>query len=229
MRQQERQNRIQRALDQLPEIQARKDKNDKKKGKAPSEARASTTDPDARIMKGPAGSHRPSYNGQLATDAPSQIIVGAAVTQSGADQGEMVPMVEQIYQAYGKAPEDYLVDGGYLKFDDIQTVSSEPYNSTIYMPLQPASAGNPHPEAPNASDTLHVAAWRERMQTDEAKALYKLRGATAECVNAIARNRGLQQFRVRGLTKVGIVLTWYALAHNVMRAHHLRAACILAV
>ena len=37
-----------------------------------------------------------------------------------------------------------------------------------------------------------------RMGTAEAKGIYKERAATAECVNAIARNRNLQQFRVRG-------------------------------
>ncbi len=36
--------------------------------------------------------------------------------------------------------------------------------------------------------------WRQRMATDEAKAIYRQRAATAECVNALARNRGLQRF-----------------------------------
>ena len=47
---------------------------------------------------------------------------------------------------------------------------------------------------------------------------YKDRAATAECVNAIARNRGLIQLTVRGLKKVKVSLLWFALAHNVMRA-----------
>ena len=40
------------------------------------------------------------------------------------------------------------------------------------------------------------------MGTDEAKAIYKNRAASAECVNAHSRNRGLQQFRVRGSSSV---------------------------
>ena len=62
-----------------------------------------------------------------------------------------------------------------------------------------------------------MAAWRERMGTDEAKAIYKKRAATAECVNAQSRNRGLQQFKVRGLPKVKCVMLIFALAHNLMR------------
>ena len=51
----------------------------------------------------------------------------------------------------------------------------------------------------------------------EAKEIYRERAATAECVNAIARNRGLRQIRVRGLGKARAVLLLFALAHNMMR------------
>ena len=45
------------------------------------------------------------------------------------------------------------------------------------------------------------------MGTDEAKQIfYKERTSTAECVNAIARNRGLRQFNVRGLVKAKAVI-----------------------
>lgn len=60
------------------------------------------------------------------------------------------------------------------------------------------------------------------MDTEEAKTIYKDRASTAECVNAIARNRGLQQFHVRGISKVKAVLLWYAIAHNLHRATTLR-------
>jgi hypothetical protein len=60
--------------------------------------------------------------------------------------------------------------------------------------------------------------WRRRMKTPKAREIYKERASTAECVNAIARNRGLCQFLVRGLKKVRAVVLWYALAHNLMRA-----------
>jgi len=52
---------------------------------------------------------------------------------------------------------------------------------------------------------------------DEARAIYKQRAATAECVNAQARNRGLLRMPVRGLAKVKCVARLYALAHNMMR------------
>ena len=80
------------------------------------------------------------------------------------------------------------------------------------------------PHEPLPDDAPAVAAWRKRMGTDEAKEIYKDRAATAECVNAIARNRGLQQFAVRGVQKVKAVVLWYVLAHNLIRAEALRAS-----
>ena len=56
------------------------------------------------------------------------------------------------------------------------------------------------------------------MGTDEAKQTYILRGAVAECVNAIARRRALRQFNVRGRLKARAVMLWHALAHNLRRA-----------
>ncbi len=66
------------------------------------------------------------------------------------------------------------------------------------------------------------------MATPEAQAVYRERAATSECVNALARNRGLRQLAVRGLEKARAVLLWFALAHNLLRAAHLRGAVGLA-
>lgn len=70
---------------------------------------------------------------------------------------------------------------------------------------------------PKPEDSPAVAKWRARMVNEEAKTLYKLRAATAECVYAQARNRGLQRMPVRGHAKVRCVALLFALAHNLMR------------
>lgn len=55
------------------------------------------------------------------------------------------------------------------------------------------------------------------MGTSASKEIYKERASKVECVNAIARNRGLLKETVRGLKKAKITLLWFALAHNLMR------------
>ena len=64
----------------------------------------------------------------------------------------------------------------------------------------------PDKHQPKPGDSEAVASWRKRMAGEEAKELYKQRAATAECVNAQARNRGLLRMPVRGLAKVRCVV-----------------------
>jgi hypothetical protein len=202
---------------QLPELEA------KKKPKEREKARVSTTDPDARVMKMADGGYRPAYNVEFATDTATQVITGVEVINSGSDRGQLAPMVEQHEQRYDQPPEEMLVDGGFATRDDITEVSPPEGGTVVYAPVQKSKDSNRDPHTPRGDDSPAVAEWRQRMATSEAKEIYKERASTAECVNAIARNRGFQQFRVRGLFKVRAIALWHALAHNLMRAVALRA------
>jgi transposase len=212
----ERQRRLERALQHVREIEAQKKSKDK-------EARASTTDADAHVMKMGDGGFRPAYNLQLATDTEAQIITGVDVSTSGGDQGKMAPMVHQHEERYGEAPKEVLVDGGFAKKEDIEEVSPPHGTTTVYTPVQKSKDPERDPHTPRADDAPAVAEWRQRMASEAAKEIYKQRASTAECVNALARNRGLYQFRVRGQVKVRAALLWFVLAHNLVRAATLRA------
>jgi len=154
---------------------------------------------------------------------------GVDATNSGGDQGQLAPMVEQHQERYAEKPREALVDGGFVKKADIDQVSPPQGGTTVYAPVMESKDPNRDPHTPRDDDSPAVAEWRQRMATAEAKAIYRERAATAECVNALARNRGLRQFLVRGLRKVKAVVLWYALAHNLMRAVALRAAAAQAV
>ena len=86
----------------------------------------------------------------------------------------------------------------------------------VYAPLATRTGG---PTAkPRRSDSPAVREWRTRMTSDEAKQMYKARGATAEWVNADARaHRTLTAIPLRGLAKVHAWALWIALAHNMVR------------
>lgn len=205
----EREARVAQALDQLPAVAAKKKPSERE------QARASTSDPEARVMKMGDGGFRPAYNGQLATDTASQVVVGVAVTNAGTDQGEMGAMLEQLERRYGRRPAEVLVDGGFVKLEDIEQATRA--GSTVYAPPMQPRGGSRDPHAAQPRDGPAVAAWRERMDTAEAKAVYKDRAASAECVNAHSRNRGLRQLPVRGLGKGLAILLWQALAQNLAR------------
>jgi transposase len=186
------------------------------------EPRASSTDVEARVMKMADGGFRPAFNVQIATSTRGQLIAAVSIGASGSDQGQMAPMVEQLTACYGRPPKEILVDGGFTKLADIDRVSAA--GTTIYAPLTKPRDPGRDPHAPRPKDSAHVIGWRARMGTARAKTIYKDRAATAECVNALARNRGLQRFVVRGLQKARAVVLWFALAHNMMRSLSLAAA-----
>jgi len=217
----ERQDRVAKALAQVAELQAQKKAAERDK------TRASTTDPEARVMKMADGGFRPAFNGQFATDTATQIIAGVDASNVGSDRGQLVPMTDQLHERYGQAPPEMLVDGGFVTLEAISAVAQPEVGCTVYAPVPTPRDPSRDPSQPRPGDSEAVAQWRERMGTDAAKTIYKERAATAECVNAIARNRGLQRFLVRGLPKIKAVLMWFALAHNLLRATALRqaAAC----
>jgi transposase len=211
----DRRRRVEAALAQMPEAEA------KKPAAAKDKARVSTTDAQARVMKMGDGGFRPAYNAQFAVDTETQIVVGVEVSNSGSDQGQLVPMIEQLDQRYGKIPSETLVDGGFAGLKDLEKASE--LGTQIYAPVAKPKDTTRDPYVPLSTDSPRIAQWRQRMGTAEAKEIYKQRAATVECVNAQARNRGLQRLLVRGLDKARAILLWFAIAHNVVRSLSLGA------
>jgi transposase len=213
--------RLQSAVENNKKLAA--DREARKKGDGP-KTRTSSTDPEARKMQMSDGGFRPAYNVHFATDADTKIIVAVDVLNQGNDAGQMQPMIEQIQERLEEVPDQHLADGGFTTKKDIEETTK--MGTTVYVPVkeeEQQKAKGQDPFKPKKGDKPAVADWRQRMGTPEAKQLYKLRGETAEWVNAGMRNRGMQQFLVRGLAKVKAVVLWCVLAHNLLRAAALRA------
>ena len=209
--------RIKQAWERLPELEA------KKKPESKDQARCSTTDPEATVMKRADGGFRPACNVQFATDTESQVIVGVDVLTTGGDAGQRAPMVEQIESRHETVPAEYLVDGGFAEHDQIEALSVPEVGCTVSAPVPQPKDPKVDRHAAKPSDSAAVAAWRERMATEEAKTISKDRASTAECINALVRGRGLLGFLVRGLMKVKAIAPWRALADNLLRGARLRA------
>lgn len=223
----ERKERLEAALAELPEIAARKKKAQPKPGETAEEfdkrtaPRASTSDPEARVMKQGDGGFRPGYNINYVTDCDSRVILGVLVTNVGSDHGLIAPMVEQLEARYGQLPVAWLVDAGFDKHEDTELL--ERCGIAVYMPPQKQRKRGADPYTPLPGESEELASWRERMGTEEAKEIYRERASVAEYVNAQARNRGLRQLPVRGGPKVRRIAVWHALAHNLSRAIRLGA------
>jgi transposase len=212
------------------EVQAAKEKRGGDSLKNP--ARASTTDPEARTMKMANGGYNPAYNVQFSTDTETQVVVAVDVVNQGSDAGQLGPMIEQIEDRTDVRPREVLADGGFATKNEIEQLNDPQQGYKVYAPVkeeeQQRRKGQ-DPFAPRRGESPALTEWRTRMGTAEAKAIYRQRASTAECVNALARQRRMEQFPVRGLPKVRAVTLLFVLAHNLRRWATLRATGTLRV
>ena len=198
--------RVEEAVAQLPAVQALKDRQPKEKtpdgGAGVDDHSGRACHEDGRWRDRPGQLH-------LATDVDSRVIVGVQIFNSGADQSHLGPMLDAIAQRLGRLPAAQLLDGGFVTKAEI--TAAEPGRHRL---CAADAARGADPPAGRAGDgDSPPCAWRARMTIDEAKKIYKARGATAEWVNADARtHRTLERVRVRGLAKVHTWALWIALA-----------------
>jgi transposase len=207
--------RVKAALVEVGKVEESKAGQRGEKGRRP--AKASTTDSEARTMKMPNGGFNPAYNVQFASDPISRAIVGVLVSNSGTDTPLSTPMRQQVEDRTGCKVKEHLIDGGYVDHGQIDTAAAD--DVTLYMPV-PKPAANAKQQdrfAPRNSDSESVAAWRARMNTDQAKEIYLQRAATSETINADLRTqRGMAPLSVRGIAKATCVALWSVLAYTIL-------------
>jgi len=192
--------------------------------------KASTTDPEARLMRFADGGVRPGYNLQLGCVPGADIIVEVMTTDRRNDTGLAAPMVEAIAERYDAAPARVLVDTKYATQDDIVALSQREQGAVrVYAPT-PADRDTASAESKRKrqwcrrNEPPAVQEWRARMASDDGRATLSRR-RHIETVNGNVKNRGLGRLNVRGLIKVQCLALLHALAHNLWRGHVLRTVC----
>jgi transposase len=212
--------RVEQAKSELEKLRSDKKEYFKKHGKKIDlkeleKVRVSTTDPEAKVMKMACGGFRPAFNVQFASTNKGKAIISVDITNKGCDNKQLSKMIGNVVERYGVVPDKWFVDAGYDSQEELNLAGTKYSKCEVYMPVKVTSKNkNLYERQPK--DSAIVGKWRNRMGTDEAKDLYKERAATAEFVNAKARNRGLQQFLVTGIKNTKCVALIYALAHNMM-------------
>ena len=194
-------------------------------------AQRNFTDPDSRIMKdGATKSFVQGYNVQAAVDETAQVIVACAITQQANDKQQLAPMIEQVEQNLGRKPEKATADSGYFS----EAAVTDPKTKGVELLVAPerrkhgaaaAETGAAAPEtaereaAAEASAEPSVAeAMRQKLQSPEGQAVYKMRKAVVEPVfGQIKERRGFRRFLFRGLKKVEAEWQIICLTHNLLK------------
>lgn len=218
-----------RRLGKVEEAQARLEDQARDKvmraGKEPSAARvhakaqANFTDPDSRIMHTPDGFQQ-CYNAQTAVDADSQVIVAQEVCQAPPDVQRLRPMLQQIIDLNGKAPQELSADAGYASEDNFAALAEAGVYAVIalrrYHRDEPPDA-DPAP-ARSSNRWPHRNRMRQRLLSREGKEKYKLRKQTVEpVIGQIKAARNFRQFLRRGLAAVQAEWSLVCTAHNLLK------------
>lgn len=205
----EKSERVKKALEELEKLRSGTQRN-----KKPEEVRASTTDPEARVMKHGDGGFRPSYNVQAVVDVDAQILVDVAVTQKGNDYDEIGPALDRIEDRLGRLPDAMLADGGYAKKTEIE--DAEARGVEVYAPQSKQRTGDT--SKPRWDDGPGVIDWRKRMSDPDTAEIYKQRAASIEtCFGDMKEHRTLRQLPTRGVAKALSIVLLNALTYNLVR------------
>lgn len=178
----------------------------------------STTDPEARFLRTRGGSFELGYTGEIAV-SDDHLIVAQRVTQNPADNASLVPMVEQVSQRCGAPPEQILADSGFFSNHNLAWMEAQQLDA--YVPdsnlARSLNLGvRCHGKAKHPAHRR----MRKKMTTDAGRQAYARRKAIVEPVfGVLKQQRGLRQFRTRGLDCVGAEFTLATLAYNLTRMH----------
>ncbi|HET9283663.1 MAG TPA: IS1182 family transposase [Candidatus Angelobacter sp.] len=189
------------------------------------------TDPDSRIMrKSKNEAFAQAYNAQLAVDADgSQLILGASVSQSSADNNELKPMLEAVSHNLGQKPRAVLADRGYINGPIIEQIQAQGIEAYVALSAE-AHERRPYDlrceekrrENPRPYIAPVLVAMEQKLRSPEGRRRYLRRQASIEpVVGIIKKVLGFEQFSLRGLQKVILEWNLVCVAYNLKRLHKL--------
>jgi transposase len=230
-----------RAEAERADYEAKVAARDKRKGRAKgrhikppektpgAEEQSNLSDPDSRLMrKSKKHEYRQAYNAQAVVDAAgSQLILGKRISQCASDRNELVADIAAIPAALGQ-PERVLADSGYANGNEVESLAERGIEVLVATgteghrrthDFRPAKAQAP-PKAPKADWLKAMAA---KLESEQGRALYRLRQQTVEPVFGIIKAvLGFTEFSLRGRDKVAGEWDLVALAYNCKRLHKLK-------
>jgi transposase len=177
--------------------------------------RRSRTDPDSRFLKTRQGFVL-GYTVTLAANE-DQLIVEQRVTQETTDSAALLPMVEGVKQRCRETPCQVSGDSGFFALHPLQELEKQKVD--VYVPDS------------NLARVLNrggrLRGWarhpvhrriRQKLRSPLGRAIYGRRKALIEPVFGVLKEqRGMRQFRRRGLEKVAVEMALAATAYNLTR------------
>jgi len=168
-------------------------------------AQRNFTDMESRIMRNSDKAFIQGYNGQIAVDADTQIIVAADISNQAADTVHLPDIVHQVIENTGQVIKEVSADAGYYSEENL--IFLERKNIEAFIPPDKVKhsewreARAPRGRIPDNADRRYL--MRRKLKTKRGRARYKLRQISVEPVFGFVKEQlNLRQFLLRGLEKV---------------------------
>jgi len=189
-------------------------------GEVPEKKQDNFTDPQSRIMKTPDGFQQ-CYNGQIAVEAGSGLIVANDVVQDAADNACLVPMMEAAQAQGGEKPERVLADAGYRSEENFRKLAEKKITAYVALGREGKRGKNILPSAENRTRKR----WSSELRSEEGQRWYRQRKWLAEPpFGWIKHVLGFRRFSLRGHQKVKAEWQLVCAALNLKRIAVLTSA-----
>jgi len=205
---------LNKALAEMPRRMERLKKSGLKK--------LSRTDGDARFLR-QRGGFVLGYTGEIAV-SDDHLIVAQRVTQNVTDNASLGPMIDEVTERCGAPPGAALADSGFFSIANIEQLEQQ--NIDAYVPdSNLASELNLGTRCRVKARAAAHRRMRAKLRSPDGQAAYARRKAVVEPVFGVPKQqRGIRQFRTRGLQNVNNEFTLATLAYNITRLRSLMAA-----
>jgi len=169
------------------------------------------TDSDSRLLKTSHG-YIQGYNGQVAVDADSQVIVAQMLTNQRTDSHHLIPMVVQIETNTSDVVCEISTDSGYYSEPNLEHLESTATRGYVACGRRDKD-GTWHGDVGRLGHRM-----RARLNRGGRRSRYRLRKQTVEPVFGIIKSiRGFRQFLLRGISNVAGEWSLLCTAHNILK------------
>lgn len=177
--------------------------------------RRSRTDPDRRFLKQRQGFVL-GYTVTLAA-SEDQLIVEQRVTQETTDRDALLPMVEGVKQRCGKTPQKVSADSSFFALDPLKKLEKQKLDAYVPDSNLARVLNRGGRLRGRAQQAVHRR-MRRKLRSPAGREVYRQRKALIEPVFGVLKEqRGMRQFRRRGLEKAAVEMSLAATAYNLTR------------
>jgi len=183
----------------------------------------SRSDPESRFLRSRDGWPL-GYSAEIAV-SEDHLIVAQRVTQNASDNASLLPLVDEASRQCREKPQRVSVDTGFFSLLNLHGLRAREING--YVPdanlsyeLKDKGRAQGIGRSKHLRDPEHRR-MRRKLRDPAGRQIYAQRKAIVEPVfGVLKQQRGLRQFRLRGLHRVGIEFTLAASGYNLSRLYH---------